>query len=290
MRDDPRARTPRAADRALARLIQGSLVVDRTAVIFDRLRSRLVCSIAPDRVLAAYNALVYGSSPSYVPGHSGFRADWFPWERRAVDKYFPAAPARVLVGGSGGGREVLQLAARGYEVIAFDPVRTLIEAMPPPGSGPGHITACVGSYEALPVAESREGAPLSLDELRPFGAAICGWASVAHVRTDAGRLAALRAMAALVDGPMLVSVYAPTWQPSSTRGIRGGMSRWLYGDGAMFMPGIGQVQTFDEVALRDLIARAGLEILFLDTSSAIDNWPHAVVRRRQDEDRTRAEL
>jgi hypothetical protein len=70
------------------------------------------------------------------------------------------------------------------------------------------------------------------------------------------------------------------WRRSAKEGLAGGLSRWLYGDGAMFLPGIGRVQTFDEAALRDLIARAGLEILFLDMSPSIDNWPHAVVRRR----------
>jgi len=66
--------------------------------------------------------------------------------------------------------------------------------------------------------------------------------------------------------------------PSARGGVRGGISRWLYGDGAIFLPGIGWVQTFDDPALRNLIDRAGLEILALDTSPAIDNWPHAIVR------------
>ena len=89
---------------------------------------------------------------------------------------------------------------------------------------------------------------------------------------------ALRAMAALVEGPMLLSVYAPTWAPSTKAGVRGGISRWLYGDGAMFLPGLGRVQTFGEAELRNLIERAGMDILAVDTSPAIDNWPHAVVR------------
>jgi SAM-dependent methyltransferase len=280
MSDDSRTRAPHAVDRVLARLIQGTLIVDRSAVLFDRLRSRLVCSLATDAVLGAYNALAYGSSPSYHPGHSDFRAGWFPWERRAVAAYVPAVPARVLVAGSGGGREALQLAADGYEVVAFDPVPPLVEALGRIDTAPGHMTACIGSYETLPVVRSTEGQTMSLQGLRPFDAGICGWASVAHVRTDAGRVAAMRAMAALVDGPILVSVYAPTWRPSARPGIRGVLSRWLYGDGAMFLPGIGRVQTFDEAALRDLIVRAGLEILHLDTSEATDNWPHAVVSSR----------
>jgi hypothetical protein len=31
--------------------------------------------------------------------------------------------------------------------------------------------------------------------------------------------------------------------------------------------------------LRDLLSRAGLEIQRLDVYAAIDNWPHAVVRK-----------
>ena len=280
MSDDPQARAPRAVDRALARLIASSLIVDRAAVLFDRLRSRLVCSLVPDDVLHAYNALAYGSSPSYQPGHGAFRTEWFPWERRAVDSCFPPPPTRVLIGGSGGGREALKLAERGYEVIAFDPVRALVDGLPRADAGAGHVTACVGSYEALPLLHTLNGRAVSLEDWQPFGAGICGWASLAHVRTDAARVTALRAMAALVDGPILLSVYAPSWQPSARRGVRGGLSRWLYGDGAMFLPGMGRVQTFNEAALRDLIARAGLEILLLDTSPAIDNWPHAVVSGR----------
>lgn len=49
----------------------------------------------------------------------------------------------------------------------------------------------------------------------------------------------------------------------------------------MFLPGLGGVQTFGEAELRNLIERAGLDILELDTSPAIDNWPHAVVRTPQ---------
>jgi hypothetical protein len=273
------SRSPGALDRAIARLIDRSRLVDRGAVLFDRFRSRLVSTWAPDSALDAYNDLAYGSSPTYQAGEGAFRAELFPWEQRAIDAFFPPAPARILIGGAGGGREALQLAARTYEVIAFDPVQALVETMREGGAAAEHITACVGSYETLPAMRTLDGRRLSLDDGPPFAAGICGWASVAHVRTDAARVKALRAMAALVAGPILLSVYAPTWSPSAQAGFRGGVSRWLYGDGAMFLPGIGWVQTFEEAALRDLISRAGLEIQRLDVCAAIDNWPHAVVRR-----------
>jgi hypothetical protein len=269
-------------DRALARLVRSTLVVDRGAVLFDRLRSRLVCTLASDGVFEAYNTLAYGGSGAYQPRQGALRSGWFPWERRAVDAYFPAPPARVLVGGAGGGREALQLVARGYEVVAFDPVKTLVTDLKSVDGTAGCLTAYVGSYETLPHLHAvGDGIDVTIDALDRFDAAICGWGSLAHVRTDVDRVAALRLIAARVDGPILISVYGPIWQPSTARGIRGAASRWLYGDGAAFLPGIGRVQTFDEASLRDLIARAGLEILFLSTSPAVDNWPHAVVRRPQ---------
>ncbi len=267
-------------NRALARLLRASLIVDQSAVLFDRLRSRVVCTLARDGVLDAYNALAYGGSGAYQPRQGAFRAEWFPWERRAVEAYFPAAPSRILIGGAGGGREARQLVARGYEVVAFDPVRALAVELEQVAGGAGRLTAYVGSYETLPRLQStRDDSILTLEATERFDAAICGWGSLAHVRTDVDRVAALRLVAALVDGPILISVYGSIWRPSSAPGIRGAASRWLYGDGAAFLPGIGRVQTFDEPSFRDLIARAGLETLFLNTSPAVDNWPHAVVRR-----------
>ncbi len=100
-----------------------------------------------------------------------------------------------------------------------------------PAAARGARTGYVGSYETLPILRSVGGRTVSLQDHAPFAAGVCGWASVAHVRTDHGRVSALRAMAALVEGPMLLSVYAPTWAPSTKAGVRGGISRWLYGDG-----------------------------------------------------------
>jgi hypothetical protein len=275
----PRARVS-PFDRALARLLRASLVVDQSAVLFDRLRSRVVCTLAPDGVLEAYNALAYGGSGAYQPRQGAFRSEWFPWERRAVDAYFPPPPGRVLIGGAGGGREAYQLVARGYDVVAFDPVRGLVVDLERVAAGAGRLTAYVGSYETLPRLQStRDGTSVTMEAADRFDAAICGWGSLAHVRRDDDRVAALRLVAALVDGPILISVYGSIWQPSNAPGIRGAASRWLYGDGTAFLPGIGRVQTFDEPSFRDLIARAGLETLFLSTSPTVDNWPHAVVRQ-----------
>jgi hypothetical protein len=100
-----------------------------------------------------------------------------------------------------------------------------------------------------------------------------GWSSVAHVRRDEERVEAVRAFVRLVRGPVLVSVYPELWAPGGRR-----LDRWLAADGAVFSPGLGRVQTYDEARFRDLLERADVEILAIDTGARIDNWPHAVVR------------
>ncbi|HEX7084819.1 MAG TPA: class I SAM-dependent methyltransferase [Vicinamibacterales bacterium] len=270
MAKPPAAPKPSAASRAVARALRASLLVDRAAVWFDRLRSKLVVTLASDAVLDAYNAIAYGSSASYNPETDAFRRDWFPWERSALDAWFPAAPARVLVGGAGGGREALLLAQAGYEVTAFEPVLPLVRAFADAARGTCQVF--VGRYETLPAVIRLDGtaAELAGDS---FDAGIMGWGSVAHVRRDEARVEAVRAFARLVRGPVLVSVYPELWRPG-----KGRLDRWLSTDGAVFSPGLGRVQTYDEARLRDLLERAGVEILAIDTSSRIDNWPHAVVR------------
>ena len=76
-------------------------------------------ALASDRALERYNDLVYGVSPTYTPGTSRFRAGLFEWEREAIDRWFPPPPARILIGGAGGGRESVSLASRGYSITAL---------------------------------------------------------------------------------------------------------------------------------------------------------------------------
>ena len=259
-----------------ARALRATLIVDRASTWFDRIRSKLVVSCVSDAVLDAYNAIAYGASGNYDPASARFRADWFPWEAAAIGAFFPAAPSRVLVGGAGGGREALCLAAAGYDVTAFEPVRELVAAL----DGCTRDTGCralVGRYETLPEVTSLDGTALSLRAGSRFDAGIMGWGSLAHVRRDADRLYAIRQFVGLVRGPVLLSVYPELWNPQHRR-----LERWLHAEGALFSPGLGRVETFDEARFRDLLSRAGVEVLSFDVSARIDNWPHAVVQDRRE--------
>ncbi len=277
---DPRPPLPTPAPLARfgARLIRATVLIDRGAALFDRLRSRLVVSLASDTVLDAYNATAFGNSGAFQPDATNFRRDWFPWERAAISRVFPPAPARVLVGGAGGGREALRLVEAGFRVVAFDPIPGLSRDLARQVD-PNVCQVLVGRYEQLPEMRSLAGEVVPLSGMRPFDAGIMGWTSLAHVRDDAARVAAVRQFAALVNGPVLLSVYPPMWRPTPGRTA----SEWLYAHGAVFSTALGRFQTFDEAQLRDLLTRAGVEIVSLDVSASIDNWPHAVVRATRGE-------
>ncbi len=265
------ARPPPLA-RLAARALRATLLVDRGAALFDRLRSKVVVTLAPDPVLDAYNAIAYASAGVYNPESDNFRREWFPWERAVLDAWFPRTPARVLVGGVGGGREALLLADAGYDVTGFDPVAALVRAFANAASD--RCRAFMGRYETLPAVKRLDGRTETLAD-RSFDAGIMGWSSLSHVRRDEQRVQAVRAFARLVRGPVLVSVYPELQAPTCGR-----LGRWLEADGAVFAPGLGRVQTFDEARFRDLLERAGVEILAIDTDPSIDNWPHAVVQKR----------
>src|SRR5918994_2664192 len=92
------------------RFILATRRLDRTYRRLDRLRSTAILAIASDAALERFNAWTYSGSASYRPGSEDFRTDLFPWEEEAIERFFPRPPARVLVGGAGGGREPLALA------------------------------------------------------------------------------------------------------------------------------------------------------------------------------------
>ena len=60
------------------------------------------------------------TSTHHVRG--GGRTTLFDWEETWFAQDLPPAPARILVGGCGWGREVRALKDRGYSVVGFDPL------------------------------------------------------------------------------------------------------------------------------------------------------------------------
>ncbi len=133
---------------------------------------------------------------------------FFDFERHALDTAFPPAPARVLVLGVGGGRELGALRAAGYAVDGCDPVPALATAAQALVGAEAQVLCC--GAEALDGAAVLPG---------PYDAALFGWGAWSHLFGVAARRAALRAVRARLrpDAPLLLS-----WPLLPSRGLRGG--------------------------------------------------------------------
>jgi hypothetical protein len=129
----------------------------------------------------------------------------FDWEEESLRDFFPVG-GRLLVTAAGGGREVLALAARGYEVDGFE-------------CNPGLV-----DYAAELL--SRDGATATVRHLPadrapadggPYDGAIVGWGSYMLVPGRARRIAFLRELRALLPGgaPILLSFF--TREPGAPR-------------------------------------------------------------------------
>jgi hypothetical protein len=266
--------------RAAAALLQATTLVDRAYRAFGGVRSALVASLAPDSLLDAYNERAYANAGVYRPGSANFREALFRWEESAIERHFPPAPARLLVGGAGGGREPLALAARGYEVVAFDPAAALVDALAARAAGMSNLTAFAGRYEDLPwLSASENGARVNLQDVRPFDAAILGWASYSHLRTAASRRTALERVAAVTTGPILLSFYlCPTPPPPSrVRAWLAGRRLWSPTD--RFTPAVGFYHLSTKDELLDELAAAGLEVVEFSADDLDGRWPYCVARR-----------
>jgi SAM-dependent methyltransferase len=267
-----------------ARLICATLAVDTAYQRFDRLRSELVLALASEGVLDRYNDRIYGTTNTYRADSPAFRRPLFPWEDQVIRRFFPAPPARLLIGGAGGGREAFALASRGYQVVAFEPSWALVETMAanvPEGSV---VAVFRASYEEMPrLCPVRPGDPVAdLGEMGSFDAGILGWASFSHLRTEERRVETLKAFARATHGPLLVSF----WSRSEATGVPekpGRLRRLLPGrfnreSGSRFGPAVGYYYLFSETELTAVARQAGLDVIHYNAEE-LDNWPHAVLAR-----------
>lgn len=173
---------------------------------FNRLRSRIVLACASDEFYQIYNDLAYGRNEFIRAGTKKSRSELWPWEKKAISRHFPPPPGTVLVGAAGGGREALALARQGYRVVAFDPVlRLAISLADVCGGLP--IESLLGRYEDLPILNSLSKPPTPIDlRSRPlFAAAILGWGSISHLRSDQCCIETFRQFGRLTHGPILVN-------------------------------------------------------------------------------------
>lgn len=122
----------------------------------------------------------------------------YPFEARAIDRFFPEAPAHLLVHAAGTGREVLALLDMGYTMDAFEPVAAMVEtAREAIGTDAQARLACMTVQQW---AEKPSGA---------YAAVLGGWGLWQHVLDQRSRLEVLRAFRQVCpDGPVLLSFWS----------------------------------------------------------------------------------
>jgi hypothetical protein len=238
----------------------------------------LVLALASDAVLARFNALAYGRQ-AHNPHSSAFKYKLFSWEEEVVATYFPRPPARLLVGGAGAGREVLALAARGYEIVSFEPSEPLAALMADRVTKGLKVRVYRAGYEDLPrlFPVSPGGRCTNLEAESGFDAAILGFGSYSHLRTKEQRIHTLSSFARYVHGPILVSFHQSETNDiplkARTTGRLGGLLR--IGTGERFSVYIGFTHDVVASELAAVAVRSGLSIVHLNEHIGD---PHAVLR------------
>jgi SAM-dependent methyltransferase len=262
--------------RAGAVILRATTAIDAAYRMFDRVRSALVTKYASDSVLAAYSDRMYAATSAYRADSPNFREGLFHWEEDMISRVFPTPPGRVLVGGAGGGREAFALAARGFEVVAFDPSHGLAQSMAARAKAVPSVTPLIGRYEDLPRLRHADTNDVAdVRELGPFKATVFGWTSFSHIRRRPERVAALRAAAAVTDGPVVISFFLRTAGPQGPERFvqRVGRKLGLAYNGDQFTPYIGLFHKSSREELQAEIADAGLRIEDASYDDSDGRWP-----------------
>lgn len=183
-------------------LHRGLARAHRAALRLERLIAEVAVSLSPHGLARAANEAYYGASSAYTRPEAQ-RAGLYPFEERALSAWFPQPPARLFLPGAGGGRGVLALLDRGYEVDALEPSPVLVDAIRlaliARGAGvrAGEVSvrrATLEEWAEVPVGH--------------YDGVFTGWGMWSHILRREDRLAALRAFRAVCPrGPVLLSFW-----------------------------------------------------------------------------------
>lgn len=145
----------------------------------------------------------------------------FGWEQELVEAHFPTG-GHVAVAGAGGGREVLALLERGYEVTGYECNPRLVEAA-------NSLLDARGHPRVVRVAPRDCWVE---DGLR-FDALVVGWGAYMLMTGRSRRVAFLRGARAQLGpgGPILLSFYDRSGDSPYFKAVRkvGNSIRWLRG-------------------------------------------------------------
>jgi len=230
--------------------------------------------------------MIWGKAAGYLPGGATFEGGLFDWERRAItEPPFPRT-GRILLGGAGGGRELVELCRLGFEVVAFEPSEQLCEGARQAVSSFPNSAVVQASYRDLATAAQEHDGPLAPHVLNTsFDAVIFGWGSFNFVGAEVERhdlLCATRGIAP--KAPLLLSFLMPfdaengrldRLRPAIRRicELLGAPAARRPGD--MFLPWAGFLHLVPQADIEAAASCSGYRILYFRSVSAF--YPHAVL-------------
>jgi hypothetical protein len=205
---------------------------------------------------------LYGSG-ELAPA-AGTEGLW-PWEAEWFARRLPPAPAFLLLGGAGAGREAGPLRRLGYRVDAFEPAEAAARRCAEIVEGAGQVLR--GTYQDLARAtlEGEAGALTPLAGHR-YDAVVLGWGSFTHLLDLDDRRRALAACDRLTpEGPILASFWLVSGRETAPRrgtsiGLRIGRTirrfRGMsgHGNGDAFTGWCGFAHPFSRAEIDDLAA------------------------------------
>ena len=148
---------------------------------------------------------LYDASFRTENDHDGLYA----WEARWFERRLPRAPASVLIGAAGAGREASALLDLGYRVQAFEPSESAFHECERRLGSELVDQASYRDFIATVLHDDETG--LNLPPGATFDAVLLGWGSFGHVLQRADRLELLRACDQVApEGPILLSIFEPS--------------------------------------------------------------------------------
>lgn len=239
--------------------------------------SEFLCLMVTDKDRDAITAWIYGRKQLFLPGGGVFKQGLFSWEREALRSGFFPPRGRIVVGGVGGGRELVGLLGEGYEVVAFEP-SDLVEGARQAAAGLDHAEVIRASYRDVISAAQAGVGPLKSIFDQPVDGVVLGWSSLSHLVSEEerrGLLAALRLLAP--TAPILLSFYMLSDFRYNRNKVRASLGRRVLRrhvePGLSFLPGIGFTHLFRQGEIEALARDARYSVAYYDPTQE----PHAIL-------------
>jgi hypothetical protein len=170
----------------------------------------LLCARVPPGGRDRLTSWMYSSQTAFLKGGTDFNAGLHDWEERIVGGPLFPRQGRILLGAAGGGREMLPLARRGYDLVAFEPSRLYLGAREVAAPF-ANVRVVRASYADLVRGVEEGVGPLAEAASGTFDGVILGWGSLSHVIADDDRTALFRAIRRIAPkAPVVFSFFRPS--------------------------------------------------------------------------------